>query len=1274
MAKQRGDRTFQPPLGGTSARQSFQSQPPYTSYRSSNFWPIDVRTGRQVSATRPAMEVVTIPGASIVTMLSRVNGSASGKPYQSMIASFGGNVYYWGGTSWTAATGAQAGDIETTRAVYASPFLEEAYILIDSSKPLVFDYDAATVTTLTESAGTAPSDARIAATWQGALWLSSVLATPNIIYASRTGDATDWDFGVSLDDEGGAFATTGENAGLLNGPVTALMPQTSDTMIVSTVEGLVAMRGHPRRGGIFDPINETTYVMGQGAWCKAPGDVLFFLTPLGLMSLSPEPTAIPTQISREQLPDELVGLIYTYENPVVAMAYDSRWNGIHITVRGVQEQAWWYDLNTGGFNRMELTGYPYVMMEFPPFVTQTASGVLYAGAAYSGLSRFDAFGTEAFSGTVTTGPIKLTDTSQSQGIIKSFRVVFARDSPESTVEGQLLIAGGNDAQDAVSRLENGEAQYSIDLVTLKNNNGLCHPLVTGSAFVFSIESNSGNVAWEEAAATLEDSGPNRFTRTVQVTSAGTPSSTEETNTEFDDGLWTGYQRCTPSTPGATLVDHTHFHDLSGMDSGWWAAVGSTGADIRVTDDNNFEIPYDLIRFDYANNEGLIAFKYTQTIPARPVRIWAGSLVETPYAETDTYGGWNAYDDNWRAFYPSGGGADRTQYENDLTMTGATAGDSTGPIGGLATDYQNQTNWYGTSSNDFPSTTPVTIITAAQRDGSNNFVEDSVGLWLNLNNAILLTPRTNSTLASTRAIARLSGSDETATSDDGTAADATWHHHTAVLASATSRTAYIDGGGANTDTDSLDATGMTHFVVGKNGPAGLSAASFDGLLAMTSVHDVARDANWVAYQAAMMDQGSFWTCEAFEEINDPDEIISTPDPDEGACPSGIVPVTETGTWSGYCDATPQTDPTIGLIWQTHWVDLSLMHSSWWSAVATDGADIRVTDTDNIFLPFDLIEFDATAMTGFLVFRRTALTTSQAVRIWVGNGSASAVPACASYGQYAAYEPRCVGFWPSGAGNDRTQFLHHLTGVAGGSEPLVEGGASGPVGNTATTYDGATQYSLATSTFNLSTSIATESQTGLLAGDSNLYDATIFAAVKLSGSFDADYGIGNTTVDQFNSQVSFGLYQPSDEIGLGGMHIAHTAGKIPSELRVGRPGHRVIAYTDSVTPLSQWRLYHGYTSSLWTTASNETKRLFVDGANFDQSSGGAAGPGVMKKICVGANFESGAATDYCKADIALVCAFSHAVTSPYAAFFAAMMDQSTFWSGTWSWTASSSSLPQ
>lgn len=627
------------PIGGESKRFGFQSQDsqPFTTYESINVWPLDVVTGRAVSASRPALVSFSTP-TNLVNLLAPINGVASGKPLQSFVASENGTLKWWNGTGFTNATGSGATSQETAFNLYAWPFLQKVYIPRADNKPWVFNYVTGAVDPLAETAGTIPNDLRMFVVWQGALWGSGRLAAPNILYGSRVGDATDWDFSAPITDTGGAFFTGGENEGLLNGPVTALVPHTKDTMLVSTTEGFRALRGHPRVTQ-YTSQHDAPYILGQGAWCKSPDDTLYYMSREGLIQVAPGDAINFINISRGKLPVELMGLPYTYADPDISLEYDSLWNGIHITKRGQREQAWWYDLTAGGFHRMTFESYPRVLMDFAQIQTENESSVLYGGV---GIKRMDRFGGETFTSKLAVGPFPLSADVTKKSKIQRTKFVFGSGSLSG--DGTVRVIAGADAEDVVEKYEaaSSGSEYSVGFRKLQLMNAVCHPKVGGTAGMIDFEVTKGRLVFEEAVCNLLRAGLNRIVRFTSHT------------IECD-----GYATATPQTvPATELTDAMEMVNLAALPSEWWALANATGSNIRVSDQNNRFLPFDLIGYQKDEEAGAISLRRTLPTTAAPVRIWCCDQNLAAFPPGSEYGQFFAYPPWVIGWWPSGIGRDR----------------------------------------------------------------------------------------------------------------------------------------------------------------------------------------------------------------------------------------------------------------------------------------------------------------------------------------------------------------------------------------------------------------------------------------------------------------------------------------------------------------------------------------------------------------------------------------------------------------------------------------
>ncbi|HRY82837.1 MAG TPA: DUF2341 domain-containing protein, partial [Candidatus Moranbacteria bacterium] len=83
----------------------------------------------------------------------------------------------------------------------------------------------------------------------------------------------------------------------------------------------------------------------------------------------------------------------------------------------------------------------------------------------------------------------------------------------------------------------------------------------------------------------------------------------------------------------------------------------------------------------------------------------------------------------------------------------------------------------------------------------------------------------------------------------------------------------------------------------------------------------------------------------------------------------------------------------------YVNLADLGANFFSAVKSDGADIRITNSSGTELPYELVSIDANANTGELYFKADSLSsgTNTSFYIYYGNSSASAYAASDPYGR-------------------------------------------------------------------------------------------------------------------------------------------------------------------------------------------------------------------------------------------------------------------------------------
>lgn len=460
-----------PPNAGIVRNSSFQDMPPFSCFDSLNFWPIDVTDGHAASATRPPLTAVTSPGTP-VNMLATLN-----LPDPRLFAAANGTFYKFASGAWSAISSTIG--VTGSRPVVAVPYITDLFILNDDA-PAVYNSTAGTLAAWTATTGTVPTGCKVGASYEGAVWL----AKRHQLFSSRVGNA--YDFDSSRTDSGAPIDGTFSGFGLMTEPITAMVPLRG-RMVIGCEDRMFLMTGHPMQGGRVDQLSSTVGILGPQAWCRVTTnrDEIFFMTKDGLHSCQTDATVtdlVTTPVSPARVPDELIGLAFDADNPTITMAFDLRWNGIIICVRGSNPQAWWYDLTNGGFHRMSFSDYPVVLHKYDPFMTADTSGVLFGGPGYGGLSRLDRTGTEAKSEALQLiGPFPLSDSLTRASLVKRMDLVLGGSTNDTSAVINLHTGGSAQMALQRARADLGFRKHSVTVGNLINNRRVTFPQLAGAA-------------------------------------------------------------------------------------------------------------------------------------------------------------------------------------------------------------------------------------------------------------------------------------------------------------------------------------------------------------------------------------------------------------------------------------------------------------------------------------------------------------------------------------------------------------------------------------------------------------------------------------------------------------------------------------------------------------------------------------------------------------------------------------------------------------------------
>jgi hypothetical protein len=273
-----------------------------------------------------------------------------------------GNVYVTaaGGQTWTASNNGSSANppLNFNGIMYSSALGNNLYFAdgtnyryLDATTNTVFDWTASVIGSDTnvlpvDSDNNTP---RLICTWRERIVLSGLLKSPQQLFMSAIGDATNFDYFPADPSPASAFATTIGPQGQVGDVVTALIPFSDDVLIVGTNKQIWVFNGDPQAGGQLDKVTQSIgIVWGQG-WCQDPYGTIYFMSNSGRI-YSFVPGQAPQPIS-QQIEQLLLGI--DTGNNVIRLAWDDRFQGVHVFVTNMNQQQaathFFYEARTGAW-------------------------------------------------------------------------------------------------------------------------------------------------------------------------------------------------------------------------------------------------------------------------------------------------------------------------------------------------------------------------------------------------------------------------------------------------------------------------------------------------------------------------------------------------------------------------------------------------------------------------------------------------------------------------------------------------------------------------------------------------------------------------------------------------------------------------------------------------------------------------------------------------------------------------------------------------------------
>lgn len=441
-----------------------------------DFFPRDCKTGRARLAIRPGYAVLGANTNAIAGfgILGNAHSETGGVQLFAMTST---TLYRWAtGSTWSS-----CGTITTSasRTIHAASYGKVLYIATNAPYEKC-DYDANNNGTpdwtidaahwTASNGGTIPPNCRIVATFEQRMVLAAsvtvggTIGNPNIVYFSRSGDPLDWNF-TATDSQAACYFPIDE-------AITAAFQHNKNCFVLGTKSGMWIVLGNPSVGAI-QKIDFTGGPINSSAWCKGNDGYTYVLTHNGLFRMAAGCGSPLEEVSRNLIPDSLIGLDGT--NSTAYLVYDERFRCVHIYVEGTNAQRWLFDVNGGGFWPITAPAATILAaVRFGLADSATASGALVGTA--SGVMRLDS--ATALGGASTAYAemlIPLAPMGQKALIQKA---ILALGSNTDDTTGTVTIYGGATATLTAAKTADRKSA-PIAVSALLANHGTWFPRVGG---------------------------------------------------------------------------------------------------------------------------------------------------------------------------------------------------------------------------------------------------------------------------------------------------------------------------------------------------------------------------------------------------------------------------------------------------------------------------------------------------------------------------------------------------------------------------------------------------------------------------------------------------------------------------------------------------------------------------------------------------------------------------------------------------------------------------
>lgn len=226
-------------------------------------------------------------------------------------------------------------------------------VLVDGARTLLYDIKTSQLVPFkSETAGKAPQNAQLAATWNGRLVLARFADQPDDWAMSAYGDIFDWDVNKAIRSPTAAVnATLAVQAGVTPDIITALIPVTDDRMLFGCDHSIFELLGNPADGGQIDTVSDTVGIAFGKAWATDPEGNVFFVSSKGELFMRAAAGGPPQAVTERTIVRRLETIDLSTHR------YHLEWNyrrrGLHIFVLpygdgGAVVQHWFFERKHAG--------------------------------------------------------------------------------------------------------------------------------------------------------------------------------------------------------------------------------------------------------------------------------------------------------------------------------------------------------------------------------------------------------------------------------------------------------------------------------------------------------------------------------------------------------------------------------------------------------------------------------------------------------------------------------------------------------------------------------------------------------------------------------------------------------------------------------------------------------------------------------------------------------------------------------------------------------------